>query len=420
MVIGLHKKGAKEEVSNYRPISLLPVLSKVFEKVMKSRLHSFFQQNKILSPNQYGFQANKSTEQAILQIQSHIINSLENSNFACSIFLDFAKAFDTVNHGILLKKLHHYGIRGKALEWLESYLTNRKQCVQVGNCRSAFENIKHGVPQGSVLGPLLFLVYINDIVYSSKFFKFLLFADDTSLVCEHSSLKILTETANQEIGNVLNWLKANKLSLNEDKTEFLIFRGPKLRRKSPDDNVILKIHGLEKSEVSTSTYLGVLIDNKLNFIEHMKYLKIKLKKGTSMIAKLRHFVTEKYLKMIYNAHIEPHLAYASTVWTTGAQQYVKKVKNAQKKALCLMKFQFLNKNNDKIFKDCECLSVNNLGIFNTCKLIWNHRENSSKSDFVSYILNESDVTINPRDQTKYIIPHRKYHLSKQCFAFKGL
>ena len=144
------------EVSNYRPISLLPIFSKIFEKLMHSRIYQFLQDQKILSKNQYGFQKKKSTEHAILDIQSKVIDAYENKEIPCCIFLDFAKAFDTVNHSILLNKLNYYGIRGVSHKWLESYLSNRKQCVQVGSQTSDFLSINCGVPQGSVLGPLLF------------------------------------------------------------------------------------------------------------------------------------------------------------------------------------------------------------------------------------------------------------------------
>ena len=190
-IIPLHKKGPRDQVGNYRPISLLPIFGKILEKLMFNRIYSFITDKKILSPSQFGFQVNKSTEQAILKLQSFAINAIEEKDYACSIFLDFAKAFDTVNHNILLRKLDYYGIRGHVNDWFKSYLINRKQCVKLCEYTSDFEVVKHGVPQGSILGPLLFLVYINDIVLSSKIFKFLLFADDTCLLLQNKSFQEL-------------------------------------------------------------------------------------------------------------------------------------------------------------------------------------------------------------------------------------
>ena len=166
--------------SNYRPISLLPILGKIFEKIIFSRLSSFIQKYKIIYDKQYGFQSKKSTEHALLDIQQNILTSLENNEKPCCVFLDFAKAFDTVNNEILLQKLNHYGIRGNTLQLIRSYLTDREQCVQVSNTITDMDKIRHGVPQGSLLGPLFFLLYINDIAQCSPLLTYL-FADDTTI-----------------------------------------------------------------------------------------------------------------------------------------------------------------------------------------------------------------------------------------------
>ena len=186
-------------MSNYRPISLLPIISKILEKLMYNRVIDFIKKHEILYKNQYGVQKNLSTEYAINSLLYNIVQCLNQGNTGFCILLDFAKAFDTVNQDILLKKLEYYGIRGIALDWFRSYLSNRKQCTEIGNFRSTFSDVKCGVPQGSILGPLLFLLYINDIVLSSEVFKFTLFADDTSLFYSHKSKSEAINTINQEL-----------------------------------------------------------------------------------------------------------------------------------------------------------------------------------------------------------------------------
>ena len=180
MITPTFKGGSKLDVSNYRPVSVLPTISKILEKLMLFRLTKFLDKYNIIYEHQFGFQKNRSTTLAVLDLNTRIIKALDNGNYAASVFLDFDKAFDTVNHEILIDKLENYGIRGIVKNWFESYLKNRHQIVKIGDTLSDKMQITFGVPQGGILGPILFLLYINDIKNSSKILKFFLFADDTS------------------------------------------------------------------------------------------------------------------------------------------------------------------------------------------------------------------------------------------------
>ena len=225
-ILPIHKGGAKNISTNYRPISLLPILGKVLEKVIASRFLKFINKHNILTQNQFGFRKNRSTELAIIEVYNNLLSNLENNKYTCAIFLDLAKAFDSVDHKILLRKLEKYGIRGNALELIRSYLQNRNHYVTIGNANSSNLILEYGVPQGSVLGPLLFLLFINDIPNCTKF-DVTLFADDTFLKMESTSIGNLKKQANQEIRNVSNWLIANNLTLNMDKSKYMIIGNKK-------------------------------------------------------------------------------------------------------------------------------------------------------------------------------------------------
>ena len=363
-VIPIHKANSKMIVSNYRPISLIPLFSKVFEKLMHKRIMDFLIKQNILSKKQYGFQKNKSTEHAILDMQSKIIDAIEKREKSCCIFVDFAKAFDTGNHSILIQKLNYYGIRGATLNWLQSYISNRQQCVQIGNSQSDFMNTDCGVPQGSVLGPLLFLIYINDIAESSQLLVFHLFADDTSIFFKHKDVSQMEEILNTELEKVSNWLIANKLSLNVSKSNVLVFRS---KSANSDKILNLKINGQSLEENTYAKYLGVYIDHKLTWHHQTVHVNSKLIKGNAILAKLRHYVPGKVMKNLYNALIQPHLDYGALIWGKANEIHVKKIRSSLNKTMRIISFK-----NQQKMSNCSTQITK----FSHLKVIWNFcREN---------------------------------------------
>ena len=265
-VIPIHKDGSTQFVNNYRPISLLSVFDKIIEKLMHKRLYSFLTEHDILFYNQFGFRKSNSTTYALLQITEMIKESIDKHKYGCGIFIDLRKAFDTVNHDILLIKLQHYGIRGTALKWFKSYLSNRKQYVFHNGESSTLGDITCGVPQGSVLGPLLFLLYINDLPNISKVLEFYLFADDTNIYCEAKTLQELQFIVNRELKELRTWLIVNRLSLNIDKTNFVIFHP---YNKPVKQKITLKLHKNAISEKESVKYLGIMIDSTLTWKTHI-------------------------------------------------------------------------------------------------------------------------------------------------------
>ena len=221
-VFPVYKNGSSENVANYRPISVLPIFSKILEKCMYNRLFDFISKCNILSLNQYGFRPGHSTSSALIDFV-HTVTALDNKKYMIAMFLDLKKAFDTVDHAILLHKLELYGIRGIVLKLFESYLSNRKQYVEISKCKSQQGTISCGVPQGSILGPLLFILFINDLSKVSKVLHCTMFADDTSLFLSHINYRDLHNLFNSELELISEWFYANKMIINVAKTSYIIF-----------------------------------------------------------------------------------------------------------------------------------------------------------------------------------------------------
>ena len=256
-VITIYKCGETQDVNNYRPMSLLSIFDKIIETKMRKRLYAFLERHNVLFQNQFGFRRKKVLLFMLLPKSEMIKETIDNGKFGCGVFIDLRKAFDTVNHEILLVKLEHYGIRGKVLNWFQSYLSNRKQYVSFNGHSSELLEINGGVPQGSVLGPLLFLIYINDLPNISKVLNFYLFADDTNIYYESASLQDLEKTINKELNKLYLWLNVNRLSLNIDKTNYIIFHP---YNKPVKHHITIKINEKAINEKECITYLDVLID----------------------------------------------------------------------------------------------------------------------------------------------------------------
>ena len=335
-VIPIHKDGSTQIINNYRPISLLSVFDKIIEKLMHKRLYTFLTEYNILFENQFGFRKNNSTIYALIQITEKIKESIDNHKYGCGIFIDLRKAFDTVNHNILLIKLEHYGIRGAALKWFKSYLSDRKQYVYHNGESSKLKDVTCGVPQGSVLGPLLFLLYINDLPNISKVLDFYLFADDTNIYCEANTLDELQIIINKELKELRTWLIVNRLSLNIDKTNFVIFHP---YNKPVKQNITLKLHKNAISEKYSVKYLGILIDSTLTWQTHIDKISKKNSRAIGLLYKIRPFINIKIMKTLYYSFVYPHLLYAIEVWGSADITHLNSLITLQKRVVRMITFQ---------------------------------------------------------------------------------
>ena len=275
-------------MDNYRPVSLLPSISKVFEKVAFDQLYRYFQDNNLFYPSQYGFRREHSTEFATLELTDRILQDMDARNLSLTVFMDLSNAFDTLDQSILLTKLKYYGIQDNELMWFSSYLTNRQQYVELDGISSDLKPLFTGVPQGSILGPLLFLIYMNDIPQSSQHFKYILYADDTTLFTTVQFRSATQININNELSNVHNWLAVNKLSMNVKKTKYVLFHAI----NKPTQGLVpeLAIDGINIERVSTFNFLGIHLNENMLWTTHIDIISSKIAQFSGVLNRLKRFL----------------------------------------------------------------------------------------------------------------------------------
>ena len=414
-VIPLFKKGDKLEISNYRPISLLPSFAKLLERIIYVRMIAFLKKFNIFSSSQFGFREQHSTVHALMSFVGKVAHAIDKSLHTIGIILDLSKAFDTINHDILLHKLSHYGVRGKALEWFRSYLTNRKQYVFLNEHASDLRHINCGVPQGSILGPLLFILYINDFYRSSQVLSFILFADDTNLFFSHSDHKVLTDTVNNELKKISQWIRANKLSLNLQKTNYMLFSNS---LDSLPSDIVFDNTPLQR--VSHTKFLGVIVDSKLSWRNHIDTICKTISRNIGVISRLRSTLSQSSLLMLYSSLILPYLNYGLLVWGNTHQTLLERVFLLQKKSIRIVCDATLRSHTNPLFINNKILKITDLYHFQLGQFMYKYSKQMLPDAFHDMFVKNNLIHNYPtRQSNKFHLPLLRTCFAQNTFIFDG-
>ena len=376
-------------------------------------MYNYLDHFNLLNNSQFGFRKNISTSHAIINTLQYIYDNLDEGNTVISFFLDFSKAFDCVDHSILLDKMGVYGVRGIARNWFQSYLTGRQQYVSLNGENSELCLIDRGVPQGSILGPLLFLIFINDFPNCSNFFKFTLFADDSTLSCKFNNISNnqIINTLTLELVNINNWISSNRIKINTNKSNFIIFS---YRKKVEIEQI--PFHDSFIHSTNSTKFLGIIIDKNLIFRDHINYISSKISKSIGILYRLNYFLPPEILKLLHNSLVLPYLSYGVVSWY-GAPRYVSnRVQVLQKKAIRAIHMLPFNSHTNDLFKINKFLKLDDIYKSNLCSHSSYYQNINMNNNITARFLSLSDIhEHNTRHRHSILIP--QYHRSKSQASF---
>lgn len=369
----IYKSGGRDRVSNYRPISVLSSLSKILERILNNCLIGFLEKHKVIANNQYGFRSGISTEDAVTDFSNSLVGKLDNNLNCYGIFLDLTKAFDTVSVPRLISKMENLGVRGVAHKLFTDYLSDRTQCVTIDSVTSSYDKLTFGIPQGSILGPTLFVLYINDLCkLSISNCEIFCYADDTALLVYDKNWAQAKDRAEYALRLIMKWLSTNLLTLNLEKTKSIRFCRPRSVTPPSSSNTI-KAHAccphqsvncncITLSMVSNIKYLGVIIDQNLNWCAHIEALCARIRRLIYMFKELRHSADSETLILAYLSLCQSIVTYCIPVWGGTFKTAMIPVERAQRAVLKVMLFKTRDYPTDNLYSEAKVLTVRKLYI----------------------------------------------------------
>lgn len=396
-VVPLYKgKGSKLDFSNYRPVSVPPIMSKPFEMAINDRLKAFYKTTNFFDKAQFGFVDGSNTTAAVLNLVVKVQQGLENKNYVTVLIADIRKAFDSVDHDILKRKLFDSGIRGVAYDLLADYLSNREQFVKVGSAEGTRKRVTHGIPQGSILGPLLFLVYINDLACIGLEGKLQMYADDTVIIYSLKQYQDLERAMTSDLLKLEKWFFDNKLSFNATKTKYILFGH---KNKKVPFSLNLSMNGIQIEKVSEIEFLGSVLNEMLDWKGMVKRIRQKVIPFVGILTRVSGMLDERTKRMIYFAHVHSHLIYLNAMWNTAFFTHLEPLRILQNKAVRALYWNVYNSspdiNTDYIYDTYKIPKLKDVNRYHSALLVY--------QTLNGHLKNELDFNIN--------VPRRSFRAS---------